>query len=326
MFSRPLYKEHFNFQNNILTPYQMFNNSLYETCHIYNYDDRILYKEQIKKALHTCIMNYKNNKFCDLCNHENIFLNYTTSHINYKIIDDLNIDLYITVNNDISGENCINITHPDIASLYHPSEQLYSIVNNELVSASIILEADKNILKTGNIEKYVKIIQHEIIHIMHEHICMQLNANAGYGYTIAELICKHFCLNIDFPLVNNLQDADLNNLSDLYMIIAGCFYYLNTSEYSAWLDTYASEVEYNNTKNTETLNIYNTLYLSLIQKKTELNKALFIILNSPYINHQYFKSYFNNKKIKSKNIIDYWIRRAQTFINKCHIIYSMITC
>lgn len=179
-------------------------------------------------------MQYKNNKFCDLINPENLFLNYTKSAINYSIIDGLAITLYITINTDVIGEDCINITNPDVASLYHTQDSLYSIKNNKLTAASIILETDSNILKSGNIEKYVKIIQHEIMHIMHEHICVDLNANAGYGYVIAELICKYFC-TIEFPLAENILHTDLSYKSDLYMIIAACFYYLNSSEYSAWL-------------------------------------------------------------------------------------------
>jgi hypothetical protein len=94
-----------------------------------------------------------------------------------------------------------------------------------------------------NNRELIGIINHELLHIIHELQNNNLAINAGNAFYYADLICKS--VDSDNTILNSEELKRLYNKSnitdnELILLFGSCIYYTDKSELSAWLETFNS--------------------------------------------------------------------------------------
>ena len=174
---------------------------------------------------------------------------YTKTNINYNFGTLKEITLYINYNTS-NNNDCINLTYTGADKEYVDNDNPTYVEHTEIIKDPYNSQIDKhirvidkisiicNINVNSSLNEVYLMVRHELIHILHEIEKSIINIRAGNAYYYVDKICNYY--NLDFPDKEVLTQININSPSDkeLIQIFGGCLYYLDTSEYSAWLDSY----------------------------------------------------------------------------------------
>lgn len=301
------------------------------------------YIKQLKNAISKCKEklldpNYKTEKvLTEFPNTE--YVVQPLSH--FKFINGINIiNVYLGICNEsdikFNGVDAINITYLDEAGYVFDPNKIYN-KSTDGENVSVIITISEDLVE--DIEKLYQSLSHEIIHIMNNTKNTNTSIHSGVAYDTAKEFCN--AIDIEFPIPENIAKLykDGLNTNELLTAIAACMYYLDASEFSAWLDTFA---RYNECSikahfashitpacladhNNYIFKIYQTLQFILRRYKDKLEKLL--LTNDPfafYLNpfEIYMEICHPNVKIKNVGkLLQHWQRRTTTFMDKAYIIH-----
>ena len=325
--------------------YEILTNHLNEKYHVFNNDDN--YDNAIREAINNCISN-KGRKV-KINN-----VTYIKTKINYNFITISTIKLYINFHTG-TIQDCYNLAYPDankdFKDPFYPVykdhiEKIPKIINGKIQyknikvidTISIVCEVNQN----TSVDECLTMIRHELIHVLHEIRKSIINVRAGHAYYYANLICQYN--NINFPDTTELKKLNAENITQqqLIQIFAGSLYYLDTSEYSAWLDCYYTQcksyMQYLYKKgNKVNDNFINTTltYPDAWQNVFVINKILVRYKSEiqQLINQAEFKiilkDFYKDSEIKAqlnvKTLIEHYLKRSMSFLKKCKMInYNLI--
>lgn len=265
-----------------------------------------------------------------------------------------NYIFYLCLTKKLDDSEVICSENIDIREYTNDVKPLYIKGSNHYMTKqiSIILKIpyneEKEDIDLDIIPKIKSRIHQELLHVLHsidEETPLHnneiknykksyvLQRNSAIFYYIEKLMDIYNIL--EFPVLSELIMLNTNNLSsnDFRKIIIACFYYFDASEYSAWLQSYMSELEYNNTTPTDSnfYNVYKNLSLLLEKYKSDIEKQYLEDIQNNKIKNCYnaifkecfqktIQKYANNPSIME--LLNKWEKRSYTFMNKCNKVFN----
>lgn len=323
-FSSLKYKEHIN-----TTLCYILN----EKRHVYKRNDYD-YVSKIIKAIKQLLYN----------NYDVKYIKFNNGTL-YKtlIIDDLmprleHCKIFLGINSQYNrgAVDAINISAPGHnVNDYTTDEVLYKKSNDGIEIASIIITVGP--YDPDTYDDIIAATKHELIHIMHNISDDIIESIAGLGYVTTEDFNKAIFGNFDnFPTEKNVHSGLIYSEVNSYIIMSAIMYYMSTSEYSAWLDSFneadtniiSRYMLYNKDYNLEIIPIYKIIsgicnYLELY-KVSFINDILKCNISAKERIALYIKQAFNKKLAKSdlSDICNSIIKKCKAFLQKADIIHK----
>jgi hypothetical protein len=342
--NRPLYKVDPKIKRSI-NPLDLLNQtySLNESEHVYMKDNKE-YNKLIINTYNMAIDDYFNGDKPLYKIYNNFNLEYVYEEILYLTPYIDKVQIFFTINKNTVFGDAISLTIPEYNNINSDYYPLYIGNERHIELCTIIVDLpDLWNIKTpiNEIRKLYKnntqligIINHEIIHIMHDLINTNLSYKNGDAYYYADMLCKVFGEHCVIPNVydlNIINQKSVYNISDMYKTISSCIYYTDKSELSAWQETFNSydvfymehyNKEYNDINNRMPYKLYKILYN--IVNKNKLYIIDHILDNNDCYNIiiEWMKS-MNYNKFEISNIINKWIKNIQGYLDRCIKIHEI---